>query len=154
MTVTLNTTTGPGKRIKLIAVVEISFFHIPKKPSLILNFSCKCCCTPYTAAAGDCIQCTNSCGSMSHSSFGWKLSRSSCAHHAAPACCLQMLMHRHMAHWLKVREHHVRKINKKCDRYKQRLQILLNKSAEGSQHSAVSPSKQGDQSMLDVTSVA
>ena len=55
-----------------------------------------------------------------------------------------MLMHRHM----------VRKINKKCDRYKQRLQILLNKSAEVSQHSAASPSKMGDQSMLDVTSVA
>lgn len=63
-------------------------------------------------------------------------------------------MHRHMAHWLKVREHHVKKINKKCDRYKHRLQILLHKSAEGSQHSAAPLDQYDNHSMLDVTSPA
>ena len=68
---------------------------------------------------------------------------------------IQVLMQRHMAHWLSVRQYHVKKINKKCDRYKQRLQMLLNKGVEGSQQSAVSPGRQAaDHGMLDVTSPA
>ncbi len=38
---------------------------------------------------------------------------------------LQYLLEHHMNHWLKVREHHVKKIKRKCDRYKIRLKWLL-----------------------------
>ena len=36
-----------------------------------------------------------------------------------------------MNHWLKVREHHVKKIRRKCDRYKIRLKLLLQKTHPG-----------------------
>lgn len=41
---------------------------------------------------------------------------------------LQYLLEHHMNHWLKVREHHVKKIRRKCDRYKIRLKLLLQKT--------------------------
>lgn len=45
--------------------------------------------------------------------------------------CVQLLLEHHMAHWLKVREHHIKKIRRKCDRYKTRLQILMQKARLG-----------------------
>ena len=36
-----------------------------------------------------------------------------------------------MAHWLKVREHHIKKIRQKCERYKNRLQVLMQKAHLG-----------------------
>ena len=41
-----------------------------------------------------------------------------------------------MAHWLKVREHHLKKIKRKSDRYKNRLQMLLQRTHPSRQHTA------------------
>lgn len=40
----------------------------------------------------------------------------------------EYLLEHHMNHWLKVREHHLKKIRRKCDRYKIRLKWLLQKT--------------------------
>ena len=47
------------------------------------------------------------------------------AEYAEVDAVLQFLLEHHMTHWLKVREHHIRKIRRKADRYKHRLQILM-----------------------------
>ena len=36
-----------------------------------------------------------------------------------------------MNHWLKVREHHVKKLSRKSDRYRMRLKLLLQKTHPG-----------------------
>ena len=46
---------------------------------------------------------------------------------------LQLLLEHHMAHWLKVREHHIKKIRRKCDRYKNRLHMLMQKAHVGNE---------------------
>ncbi|KAL3135546.1 hypothetical protein ABBQ38_006024 [Trebouxia sp. C0009 RCD-2024] len=46
----------------------------------------------------------------------------------------EFLLEHHMTHWLKVREHHIRKIRRKCDRYKHRLQILMRNTHTGDEH--------------------
>ena len=38
-----------------------------------------------------------------------------------------------MTHWRKVREHHIKKIRRRCDRYKNRLQILMQKTHLGNE---------------------
>ena len=44
---------------------------------------------------------------------------------------LQYLLEHHVNHWLKVKEHHVKKIRRKQDRYKERLRLLLQKTHSG-----------------------
>ncbi|KAL3158717.1 hypothetical protein ABBQ32_011453 [Trebouxia sp. C0010 RCD-2024] len=46
----------------------------------------------------------------------------------------EFLLEHHMTHWLKVREHHIRKIRRKCDRYKHRLQVLMRNTHTGDEH--------------------
>ncbi|DBB14929.1 TPA: cell cycle [Trebouxia sp. C0006] len=43
----------------------------------------------------------------------------------------EYLLEHHMNHWLKVREHHVKKISRKSDRYRMRLKLLLQKTHPG-----------------------
>ena len=44
---------------------------------------------------------------------------------------LQYLLEHHVNHWLKVKEHHVKKIRRKQDRYKERLRLLLQRTHSG-----------------------
>jgi len=51
-----------------------------------------------------------------------------------------------MTHWLRVREHHVKKIKRRTDRYKDRLKLLLQKThpSDLSNSAGDQPSKQQD----------
>ena len=64
---------------------------------------------------------------------------------------MQYVLEHHMTHWLKVREHHVKKINRKCDRYKKRLQLLLQRTHPSDYHDSAEgqPEKQQETAAMD-----
>lgn len=56
-----------------------------------------------------------------------------------------------MTHWLKVREHHVKKIGRKSDRYKNRLQLLLKKTHPSSAADTAAEQPKNKQDNMDTS---